>query len=75
MLQKYTTACHCFDQIAAEKNIGDTKIMDQLRNFPKGCMKQTKPGSITEKNIAKTFTLDKHVNNPHGTVGEGAEYG
>jgi hypothetical protein len=36
LLQKYTDGCHCFDQIIAEKNMGDVKIMDQLRKFPKG---------------------------------------
>ncbi|KAG0652037.1 nitrogen permease regulator [Hyphodiscus hymeniophilus] len=36
MLQKYTDGCHCFDQIAAEKNLGDVKVMEQLRRFPKG---------------------------------------
>jgi hypothetical protein len=36
LLQNYTDGCHCFDQITAEKNIGDTKIMDHLRRFPKG---------------------------------------
>jgi hypothetical protein len=34
LLQSYTDGCHCFDQITAEKNIGDAKIMDQLRKFP-----------------------------------------
>jgi hypothetical protein len=36
LLQSYTDGCHCFDQISAEKNIGDSKIMDQLRKTPKG---------------------------------------
>lgn len=36
MLQKYTDGCHCFDQIVTEKNMGDVKIMEQLRRFPKG---------------------------------------
>jgi hypothetical protein len=36
LLQSYTDGCHCFDQITTEKNIGDAKIMDQLRKFPKG---------------------------------------
>ena len=35
-LQKYTDGCHCFDQIIAEQNMGDEKIMAQLRKFPKG---------------------------------------
>ncbi|PMD38429.1 nitrogen permease regulator 2 [Hyaloscypha variabilis F] len=34
LLQSYTDGCHCFDQITAERNIGDAKIMDQLRKFP-----------------------------------------
>jgi hypothetical protein len=36
LLQQYTDGCHCFDQITVEKNMGDVKIMDQLRKFPKG---------------------------------------
>jgi len=36
LLQQYTDGCHCFDQITGEKNMGDVKIMDQLRKFPKG---------------------------------------
>ena len=36
MLQRYTDGCHCFDQIITEKNMGDVKIMEQLRRFPKG---------------------------------------
>jgi nitrogen permease regulator 2-like protein len=36
ILQKYTDGCHCFDQITVEQNMGDVKIMDQLRQFPKG---------------------------------------
>ena len=36
MLQRYTDGCHCFDQIVTEKNMGDVKIMEQLRRFPKG---------------------------------------
>ena len=36
LLQKYTDGCHSFDQITAEMNMGDVKIMDQLRKFPKG---------------------------------------
>lgn len=36
VLQKYTDGCHCFDQIITEKNMGDVKIMEQLRKFPKG---------------------------------------
>jgi hypothetical protein len=35
-LQKYTDGCHCFDQIITELNMGDVKIMEQLRKFPKG---------------------------------------
>jgi len=35
-LQMYTDGCHCFDQVIAERNMGDVKIMDQLRKFPKG---------------------------------------
>jgi hypothetical protein len=35
MLQKYTDGCHCFDQIITEKNIGDVKVMEHLRRFPK----------------------------------------
>jgi hypothetical protein len=36
ILQKYTDGCHSFDQITTELNMGDAKIMDQLRKFPKG---------------------------------------
>jgi hypothetical protein len=36
MLQGYADGTHCFDQITAERNMGDVKIMDQLRKFPKG---------------------------------------
>jgi hypothetical protein len=36
LLQMYTDGCHCFDQVIAERNMGDVKIMDQLRKFPKG---------------------------------------
>ena len=36
MLQRYADGTHCFDQITAETNMGDVKIMDQLRKFPKG---------------------------------------
>lgn len=36
LLQKYTDGCHHFDQIAMEKNMGDEKVMNQLRRFPKG---------------------------------------
>jgi hypothetical protein len=35
-LQKYMDGCHSFDQITAEKNMGDVQIMERLRNFPKG---------------------------------------
>ena len=35
-LLRYTDGCHCFDQIIVEKNMGDIKIMDHLRKFPKG---------------------------------------
>lgn len=35
-LQKYTDGCHCFDQITTVLNIGEAKIMDRLRKFPKG---------------------------------------
>lgn len=35
-LQIYTDGCHCFDQIMVEKNMGDPKIMELLRKFPKG---------------------------------------
>lgn len=27
---------HCFDQITVELNMGDPKIMDQLKRFPRG---------------------------------------
>ena len=33
-LRKYADGCHCFDQVMAEKNMGDVGIMDQLRKFP-----------------------------------------
>lgn len=33
---RFADGCHCFDQICVERNIGDAKIMDQLRKFPKG---------------------------------------
>jgi hypothetical protein len=36
VLQKYTDGCHCFDQITAEKNMGDVQIIEHLRNFSKG---------------------------------------
>lgn len=36
LLQRYTDGCHCFDQIITEKNMGDVKIMEQLRKFQKG---------------------------------------
>lgn len=36
LLQNYTDGCHCFDEITAEKNMGDVKIVEQLRKFPKG---------------------------------------
>ena len=36
VLRKYTDGCHCFDQIAVEKNLGDMKVMEQLRRFLKG---------------------------------------
>lgn len=36
ILQKYTNGCHCFDQIIMEKNLGDSKIMEQIRKFPRG---------------------------------------
>lgn len=32
-LRKYADGCHCFDQIMAEKNLGDGGIMDQLRKY------------------------------------------
>ena len=35
MLQKYTDGCHCFDQVIVEQNMGDEKIMAELRKFPK----------------------------------------
>ncbi|QSZ29587.1 hypothetical protein DSL72_004103 [Monilinia vaccinii-corymbosi] len=35
-LQRYTDGCHCFDQITTLLNIGEAKIMDRLRKFPKG---------------------------------------
>ncbi|KAG9238072.1 nitrogen permease regulator 2 [Amylocarpus encephaloides] len=36
LLQKYADGMHCFDQITAENNMADHRIMDQLRKFPKG---------------------------------------
>ncbi|RDW87734.1 nitrogen permease regulator 2 [Coleophoma crateriformis] len=36
LLYKYTDGCHPFDQITTEKNMGDPKIMDSLRKWPKG---------------------------------------
>ncbi|RFU34819.1 hypothetical protein B7463_g1565, partial [Scytalidium lignicola] len=36
LLLKYTDGCHCFDQIIVEKNMGDTRIMEHLRKYPKG---------------------------------------
>jgi hypothetical protein len=33
---KYADGRHCFDQIIAERNLGDAGIMEQLRKFPKG---------------------------------------
>lgn len=36
LLQRYTDGCHCFDQITTVLNIGEAKIMDRLRKFPKG---------------------------------------
>ena len=36
MLQRYADGCHCFDQIITERNMGDVKIVEQLRKFPKG---------------------------------------
>lgn len=35
-LQRYTDGCHCFDQVAAERGIGDGRLMETLRRFPKG---------------------------------------
>ncbi|KAM0140732.1 hypothetical protein ACHAP3_002410 [Botrytis cinerea] len=35
-LRKYTDGCHCFDQITTVLNIGEAKIMERLRKFPKG---------------------------------------
>lgn len=35
-LQRYTDGCHCFDQITTVLNIGEAKIMERLRKFPKG---------------------------------------
>ncbi|KAH8813316.1 nitrogen permease regulator 2 [Xylogone sp. PMI_703] len=35
-LLKYTDGCHSFDQIIVERNMGDAKIMEQLRRYPKG---------------------------------------
>ncbi|CAG8982354.1 hypothetical protein HYALB_00005356 [Hymenoscyphus albidus] len=35
-LKGYTNGMHCFDKIVVESNMGDVKIMDQLRRFPKG---------------------------------------
>ena len=35
ILQRYTDGCHCFDQIITERNMGDVKIVEQLRKFPK----------------------------------------
>jgi len=34
-LQTYLDGCHSFDQITTEMNMSDSKIMDQLRRFPK----------------------------------------
>lgn len=36
VMQHYTDGCHSFDQITVEQNMGDVKIMDRLRQFPKG---------------------------------------
>jgi hypothetical protein len=36
LLQQYTDGCHSFDQIITEKNMGDVKIMEQIRKFPRG---------------------------------------
>ncbi|EPE24669.1 hypothetical protein GLAREA_08522 [Glarea lozoyensis ATCC 20868] len=35
-LRDYADGTHCFDQITVERNMGDAKIMDALRKFPKG---------------------------------------
>ena len=35
-LRKFAGGCHSFDRITVEMNMGDVKIMDQLRKFPKG---------------------------------------
>jgi len=36
ILMKYLDGCHCFDQISVETNLGDAKIMEHLRKYPKG---------------------------------------
>jgi hypothetical protein len=36
VLQKYTDGCYNFDRIAADTNLGDAKVMEQLRRFPRG---------------------------------------
>lgn len=36
ILQSYANGTQCFDQITAEKNVGDVKIMDLLKKFPRG---------------------------------------
>jgi hypothetical protein len=36
LLQSYADGTQCFDQITAEKHLGDVAIMDLLRKFPKG---------------------------------------
>jgi len=36
ILQSYADGTQCFDQITAEKNLGDVKIMELFRKFPKG---------------------------------------
>ncbi|RKF56913.1 Nitrogen permease regulator 2-like protein [Golovinomyces cichoracearum] len=35
-LDIYTDGCHCFDQITVEKNLSNAKIMEQLKDYPKG---------------------------------------
>jgi hypothetical protein len=34
--REYADGCHSFDQIIVEKNMGDAKIIEQLKKFPKG---------------------------------------
>lgn len=36
LLQKYTNGCHSFDQVTAETNQGDARIIEQLRKSRKG---------------------------------------